>query len=80
MDQKCISLSSSQLLCFDGMLKHGIRMSSSMATRETDWIVLEAVDHIYQPIPAGILSDTVWLLNLSNRIMPIIRYDLGDRI
>lgn len=46
----------------------------------SDWVVLEPVDADYQPAPAGKLSHTVLLSNLANRVQPILRYDLGDRI
>lgn len=46
----------------------------------TDWLILEPVDRNYQPVPAGELSDTVLLTNLANRVQPLLRYDLGDRI
>lgn len=44
----------------------------------TDWVVLEPVDHDYQPVEPGKPSDTVLLTNLANRIQPLVRYDLGD--
>jgi len=46
----------------------------------TDWVILEAVDEAYRPIPAGQPSHTVLLTNLANYVQPIIRYDLGDSI
>jgi phenylacetate-coenzyme A ligase PaaK-like adenylate-forming protein len=45
-----------------------------------DWVVLEAVDAAYRPVPDGIASHTVLLSNLANRVQPILRYDLGDSI
>jgi phenylacetate-coenzyme A ligase PaaK-like adenylate-forming protein len=45
-----------------------------------DWVILEAVDEAYRPIPAGQPSHTVLLTNLANYVQPIIRYDLGDSI
>ena len=45
-----------------------------------DWVILEAVDKHYQPVGPGEISYTSLLTNLTNRIQPIIRYDLGDRI
>ena len=45
-----------------------------------DWVVLEPVAADGTPTPAGELSDTVLLTNLANRVQPIIRYDLGDRV
>jgi len=46
----------------------------------TDWVVLEPVDEDYQSVDPGTPSDTVLITNLSNRVQPIIRYDLGDSI
>jgi len=46
----------------------------------SDWAVLEPVDADYQPVPPGEQSHTVLLSNLANRVQPILRYDLGDRI
>lgn len=45
-----------------------------------DWVLLEPVDDCHQPVPAGERSHTVLLTNLANRVQPLIRYDLGDRI
>lgn len=45
-----------------------------------DWVILEAVDRDYRPVPAGQASHTALLTNLANRIAPIIRYELGDSI
>jgi phenylacetate-coenzyme A ligase PaaK-like adenylate-forming protein len=46
----------------------------------TDWVILEPVDEEYRPVPAGQASHTALLTNLANRVQPLIRYDLGDRI
>ena len=46
----------------------------------TDWYVLEPVDLDMNPVPAGTISDTCLVTNLSNFVQPIIRYDLGDRV
>lgn len=45
-----------------------------------DWVLFEPVDAAYQPVPAGQLSDRALITNLANRVMPIIRYELGDRV
>ncbi len=45
----------------------------------TDWLIFEPVDARHQPVPAGTLSDRTLITNLANRVMPIIRYELGDR-
>lgn len=45
-----------------------------------DWVILEPVDEHKNPVPPGQPSHTVLLTNLINRVQPIIRYNLGDRI
>jgi phenylacetate-coenzyme A ligase PaaK-like adenylate-forming protein len=45
-----------------------------------DWLLLEPVDERLRPVPAGVLSDSCLLTNLANRVQPLIRYELGDRI
>jgi phenylacetate-CoA ligase len=44
-----------------------------------DWIIFEPVDSSHNPISPGQLSDRTLITNLANRVMPIIRYELGDR-
>jgi phenylacetate-coenzyme A ligase PaaK-like adenylate-forming protein len=46
----------------------------------TDWILLEAVDEAYAPVPPGVPSHTALLTNLANHVQPLIRYDLEDSI
>ncbi len=46
----------------------------------TDWVVVEPVDEDYQPVEPGTPSDTVLITSLSNRVQPLVRYDLGDSI
>lgn len=45
-----------------------------------DWYILEPVDKDYRPVPAGVTSHTALVTNLANRVQPLIRYDLGDRV
>lgn len=45
-----------------------------------DWVILEPVDAEYRPVPAGQPSFTALLTNLANRVQPILRYDIGDRV
>jgi len=45
-----------------------------------DWMLLEAVDRDYRPVPPGEISHTALLTNLANRVQPVIRYDIGDSI
>lgn len=45
-----------------------------------DWVVVEPVEADHTPTPVGQLSHTVLITNLANRVQPILRYDLGDRV
>ncbi|MHC5560174.1 phenylacetate--CoA ligase family protein [Kocuria sp. U4B] len=45
-----------------------------------DWYLLEPVDEQHRPVPPGRTSSTVLVTNLANRVQPLIRYDLGDRV
>ena len=45
-----------------------------------DWIVAEPVDEHFRPLPDGEVGATTLLTNLANRLQPIIRYDIGDRV
>ena len=45
-----------------------------------DWVIVEAVDAGHRPVPPGTVSSTVLITNLANRVQPIIRYDVGDRV
>ena len=46
----------------------------------SEWVMLEGVDARGRPVAPGELSHTTLLTNLANRVQPVIRYDLGDRI
>jgi phenylacetate-coenzyme A ligase PaaK-like adenylate-forming protein len=46
----------------------------------TDWILFEPVDENDQPVAPEKFSSRVLITNLANRVMPIIRYELGDRV
>lgn len=46
----------------------------------SDWMILEPVDADHAPVSPGQPSHTVLLTDLSNRVQPIIRYDLGDSV
>lgn len=46
----------------------------------SDWVILEAVDINYQPVPDGVQSHTALITNLANRIQPVLRYDIGDSV
>ncbi len=46
----------------------------------SDWYIVEPVDDQGDPVPAGQLSHGVLVTNLANRVQPIIRYEMGDRV
>lgn len=46
----------------------------------SDWAILEPVDAQGQAVPPGTAGATTLLTNLANRVQPLIRYDLGDRV
>jgi phenylacetate-coenzyme A ligase PaaK-like adenylate-forming protein len=46
----------------------------------SDWVIVEPVDENYQPVPPGEQSHSVLITNLVNRVQPIVRYELTDRI
>lgn len=45
-----------------------------------DWQILEPVDEHGQPVPRGQLSHSSFLTYLGNRVQPVIRYELGERV
>lgn len=45
-----------------------------------DWVVLEPVDERLRPLPPGQTGHTTLLTNLANRVQPVIRCDIGDRV
>jgi phenylacetate-coenzyme A ligase PaaK-like adenylate-forming protein len=45
-----------------------------------DWVIVEPVDAGHRPVPPGTTSHTVLMTNLANRVQPILRYDVGDRV
>lgn len=46
----------------------------------SDWLILEPVDARGDPVAPGDPSSSVLLTNLANRVQPLVRYDLGDRV
>lgn len=58
----------------------GYECKQGLMHLNADWVIFEPVDAAHQPIPAGQLSDRTLITNLANRVMPIIRYELGDRV
>jgi phenylacetate-coenzyme A ligase PaaK-like adenylate-forming protein len=45
-----------------------------------DYVLLESVDAGNRPVPAGTLGDKILITNLSNRAMPLIRYEMSDQV
>ena len=45
-----------------------------------DWVILEPVDDHHRRVPPGTLSHTTLLTNLANHALPLVRYDIGDRL
>ena len=45
-----------------------------------DWVIVEPVDERLRPVPPGVLSHTTLVTNLANRVQPVIRYRLDDRV
>ena len=45
-----------------------------------DHVLLESVDAGNRPVPPGILGDKILVTNLSNRVMPLIRYEMSDQV
>lgn len=45
-----------------------------------DWVIVEAVDENNNPVPFGTQSAKILLTNLANRICPIIRFEITDRV
>ena len=46
----------------------------------SEWVIVEGVERDGSPTPPGELSHTTLVTNLANRVQPILRYDLGDRV
>lgn len=45
-----------------------------------DWIIIEAVDENNKPVPFGTQSAKILLTNPANKICPIIRFEITDRV
>jgi phenylacetate-coenzyme A ligase PaaK-like adenylate-forming protein len=57
-----------------------VQCTSGLFHVNVDWFLFEPVDENYLPVPPGVTSHTVLVTNLVNRVQPLIRYDLGDRV
>ena len=45
-----------------------------------DLVIVEAVDADGEPVPAGVRSHKVYVTNLFNPVMPLIRYEITDEV
>jgi phenylacetate-CoA ligase len=45
-----------------------------------DLVIVEAVDANGEPVPAGVRSHKVYVTNLVNPLMPLIRYEISDEV
>jgi phenylacetate-CoA ligase len=54
-------------------LGHGMHLSEDMH-------IVEPVDGQGRPVPLGALADKVYVTNLFNPVLPLIRYELGDEV
>jgi phenylacetate-CoA ligase len=45
-----------------------------------DLVIIEPVDAAGRPVPAGVLSAKVYLTNIYNPTLPLIRYELTDQV
>ena len=45
-----------------------------------DLLIVEPVDELGDPVPAGVRSNKIYLTNLFNPLMPLIRYEITDEI
>jgi phenylacetate-CoA ligase len=45
-----------------------------------DWCIAEVVDERNRPVPPGQLGHKVLVTNLANTTLPLIRYEVGDRL
>ncbi len=48
--------------------------------QNADWILLEPIDEAGNAVEPGVTSHSLLVTNFANRVQPIVRYDLGDRI
>ena len=46
----------------------------------SEWAVVEPVDENFKPAAPGTPSHTVLVSNLTNYVLPILRYDMGDSV
>lgn len=59
-------------------IAHGCRAGWLHVNAE--WVIVEPIDRHGRPAAPGETSHSVLVTNLANRVQPILRYDLGDRV
>jgi len=60
-------------LCWECGAHEGLHVNA-------DSLILESVDTQNRPVPPGQLGDKVLVTSLSNRVLPLIRYEMSDQI
>jgi phenylacetate-coenzyme A ligase PaaK-like adenylate-forming protein len=45
-----------------------------------DYVLLESVDAAGRRVPPGTLGDKILITNLSNQVLPLIRYEMSDQV
>jgi phenylacetate-coenzyme A ligase PaaK-like adenylate-forming protein len=45
-----------------------------------DYVLLESVDADNRPVPPGTRGEKILVTNLSNRVMPLVRYEMSDQV
>lgn len=45
-----------------------------------DLLIIEPVDAVGEPVPAGVRSAKVYITNLFNPVLPLIRYEISDEV
>jgi phenylacetate-coenzyme A ligase PaaK-like adenylate-forming protein len=45
-----------------------------------DYVIIESADAQGRPAPPGSLGDKLFMTNLSNRAMPLVRYEMSDQV
>lgn len=60
-------------LCWECDAHEGLHVNA-------DSLILESVDAHNRPVPPGQLGDKVLVTSLSNRVLPLIRYEMSDQV
>jgi phenylacetate-CoA ligase len=65
--------------CSEGGVAKSCDLGRGMHTSD-DLVILEPVDSEGRPVPAGTRSAKLYLTNLYNETLPLIRYEIGDEV